>query len=251
MFFRAVGIQLKRAISLRLLFLAVLTAVFQVICAYPWLVQRSDIYSLFMLSTTSYLSVYVIPPLVYAYSFTVEWKNRSCGQWIIRSGVNTYTASKICASAISGFLCVFLGEGLSVLIMMLYTKPYARDFYYDSYSMLMCQGHVFEGYLFYITDYAFSGAIAAAFGMVASAVVVTPYTAAMAPIIFFMLFSRIAEGLKLPAQLNPVMWMASTRYYPEAWMNLLYKGILTITVIIVMTLISVWTVRRRMEDDRA
>ncbi len=116
----------------------------------------------------------------------------------------------------------------------------------------MEEGETYLGLFLFSIDMAFSGAISAAFGMLASTIFMTVYTSAASVIIFVLVASRIVEDLHLPAFLNPGLWMNNTIINDSSpWKTLFAKGIVCIFALLLFSILGMLIMKRRVEIDQS
>ena len=253
-YLRSLKVQLKRVMSLRLALIIILFVLLQggsIIGYYLEPRFTHSVWDIVMQSTQTginFFTIFTLGTLVYSHTIASEWQNKALQQWIIRTGIRPYIAGKMCAAAVGGFLCVFMGFILMITFSHIFGISF-RSCTTSSYDVMMSQGKITLGFLLFSIDYGFSGAVTAVTGMTASAFIMTPYAAVAAPMVLFLALSRLTEGLKLPEVFNPLFWMHDIMSGTNAWHDVAYKGSVSLIVIILLTIICIKQMERRLQNE--
>ncbi len=152
----------------------------------------------------------ILPLLSYGLSYAGEWNGGMDRLLIVRAGRGRYILSKILACAVSGFLTVFCGM-LLLIVMLGTTHPLYRSGYchtYITYGQMIAEGRVFQGYFLYLIHWGLSGALTAVCALWVSAWRTNGLLAATAPFLLYFTATRICSRITLPGWLDPVYWYA-------------------------------------------
>ena len=252
---RSFSVQIKRALSPRLLLLSFAAAALQLLSAAPFIKtnQVSSVwYVLFNSQMTgiNFFTIYILPVMVYAVTLVKESETRASDYYIIRTGVGRYTLSKILASATGGYLLVFL----ELLICMTALKAAGFPWYTfrsdgTPYSAAMEQGKVIYGFFMFLLDMGWGGAVVSVFGLTVSVFIENSLAAAAAPLAVTLFLSRVVDQLKLPFDFNPMMWMRYVDYSDRftALDGVLYKSAVSLIVMTILSVIGIRGMKRRQE----
>ena len=145
-----------------------------------------------------------LPVFAFGLSYAAEWEEKAERYWVIRTGTGGYALSKTLNCAISGFLTIFLGIGIFVLMLLPLYPAYA-PFGDSSYEMLMAEGKI-TGWLLYMTHQGLTGAMTAVCGLWFSTWLPNRFATAAAPFILYFSLLRITGRMKLPPYLDPINW---------------------------------------------
>ena len=249
---RLLRLQLNRAVTGRMIpaasgiaFLHALSAVgfMQDTDADVWYVVYNS-----MSTGITFFTIYLLPALVFSASAVEEMDNHASFFWTIRTGIAEYTAAKILAAAIAGFMTVFLGFALYIGGLRLFLPAFIKSCSTSPYDMMMETGAVGKGLTLFTVDIALSGAVTSCFGMVCSFFIMSRYTAIAAPIMLYLTFSRVADALKLPEYLNAAFWMHQVETAPDAGTAVIQKVVVSLSVILVMGAAGIYRVYRRYQN---
>ena len=193
----------------------------------------------------TFFTIYLLPTLVFSASAAEEMDNHAAFFWTIRTGIVEYTAAKILAAAIAGFMTVLLGFALYIGGLRIFLPAFVSGCSTSPYELMMKSGSVGKGLLLFAVDIALSGAVTACFGMVCSFFIMSRYTAVAAPVMLYLTFSRLADAMKLPEYLNAAWWMHQVEAAPDAGAAVIRKVIVSLSVIVLMGAAGVYRVYRR------
>ena len=245
---RACRIQLKRIFTIRTALLGIAAGVLYALSIAGLYKESQDAWYLIFQSTQSgiqFLTVFFIPPMVFAYTLAEEWENKAADYYVIRSGLRKYVFSKYAAAAAGGFLCLFIGMGLFAAACCIMLPPFIHSNNSSIYDTMMGEGTILKGYLLFIIDQALSGAVTAVIGMTVSTYIMTPLTGVVAPLCVEISFSLLSYIIRLPSVMDPNTWVRI--YNGEAVSGLLTQRVLPVLIaMIVMTLIGEKRMERRL-----
>ena len=246
---KAMIVQLKRMVSGRFILVIVLIAALTLMLTFEWMSTQGGVWSglKYGAGGIQYLTLYILPAIAYSDTAASEWENRASNYWIIRSGIVNYIIPKMVTAMLAGFLCVFIGYALYVLISSVWFPVYLYDGVIWQYETPMKQGRYLVGYLLALTDLGISGAVSAATGMTFSILLKSRFAAVTAPLVILLALIRITEGF-LPEWMNPAAWMALS-YLSDHEEALLYKAVAAMILISLMMLAAYLGIKRRLEND--
>lgn len=251
-----VKIQLERILTVKLILISLVITLIQFFSVYNEIVHPQPSVCVWYLCSNSvshgtlFFVTYFIPALVFSYTIAIEIASKADRFWVIRSGVRQYTLSKMLASAAGGFLCIFLGFLILVGICALKYPLFLKHHGTDAYGYMMEEGKVAAGFLMYLIDLSFSGAVTAAVGTAAGIFIPSPFASVAAPIVIFLSISRLADGLRLPVWFNAANWMkpndiTSDLTGASAGKALLLKITVCCIVILIASALGIWKMERR------
>ena len=249
-----VAVQLRRAMSFRVLFIILGIALIQTLSVVGFMNENAHVFYLLVISIDSmaFFSVMMLPAASFSDTFAQEWESHEAFLYMIRSGVVPYCVSKLIAAALVGFFCVFLGFGLTMLIF--------RGMGYawfipgiggggTAYEPMMEQGKIVAGYLLTLTDLSFSGALVAVLGMVVSMFVPNAFAAIASPLILVFTMNILFNLLRLPAQINPMTLMDIMSGELTSISAIVEKAALCFAAMGILGTLGVREIRRRLADD--
>lgn len=196
--------------------------------------------------STAFFTIELLPCFAFSKKIASDWNSRVTQYWIIRTGVERYTISKILVCAISGFITHFLGTICFVLYYLPNMKAYVDSYGTNIYAVdWMNKGYIVLGYFGFITDKSIGAAIVASLGMIVSIFFTHSYVAVASPLIVMLTISRLVYILNLPEYLNPSYWTHSLDSAGSAWVALLDKIVLIAVMLILFCVIGVAGMKRR------
>lgn len=188
----------------------------------------------------------ILPVLAYGLSYAKEVEENSSCFFIIRSGITRYSLVKVIIAGTVGFLVVFLG--LLLFILLLWTRyPFFIHVTGDGpYDLLIEQGDTLKGVFFYLTHQGLVGALVSVSAICFSSFIPNAFTTTAAPMIIYFSLLRITSSMKLPMVIDPLYWVAAM-YTAEvsATESLLMKGAVIMILCLILGTITVWRIRRR------
>ncbi len=156
----------------------------------------------------------IFPVFAFGLSYASEWEQKADRYWLIRTGSKHYALSKTFISAVTGFLTVFLGITLFILIMSVKYPFHVKTYSEGLYEALVEKGEVFQGCLLYMIHHSLSGAISAVCAMWFSTLLPNTFCSAVSPMLLYFALLRVTERLKLPEFMKPIYWNSGV-YYAE------------------------------------
>ncbi len=194
--------------------------------------------------STAFFTIYVIPAFSFAPSLAMEWQSGASRLWIIRTGSDRYTISKILGCAVSGFLTHFVATVLLMVVLSAKLPLYIKSSTTELYEItLMQNGHPLTGMILFIADRSLKAVIAAEIGMVASVFFIHPYVAIAAPLGIILTMSRLIYKYNLPFVLDIAWW--NSLPVNSAGEAILYKLFLTLLYTVFFSWLAVIGMRRR------
>lgn len=158
-------------------------------------------------SGVTFFTMYFLPAMAFSYTLSDEWISHASDYWVNRIGINRYTYSKFIISALGGFLSVFIGIMLIILVLLIKFPTFVGDYGSGPSYILVNDGHVFAGVFLYAFDYSLSGAVSAVIGLFCSTFIMSPIVSVTAPLCIQMTLSLISNIFELPKQFNALFWM--------------------------------------------
>lgn len=199
-------------------------------------------------SGCTFFSLYFLPPLICSYTLADEWNSHASDYYIIRSGINYYTHTKIIVSAIGGFTCVFFGILLTFFVLLI-KYPFSVCISIDSpYDLLVRNGHRFWGLFFFALDYALSGAVSATIGIACSTFILSPIVAVVSPLCLQMTMTLISNMTNLPKWLNAMYWMHvynDSVYLRDAVLEKYFLCFLTIMLLSSLSIVRIQKLKNK------
>lgn len=188
----------------------------------------------------------ILPVFAYGLSYAQDVEGNSSYFFIIRSGITRYSLVKIIIAGITGFLVVFLG--LLLFILLLWTRyPFFIQATSDGpYDLLIKQGDTLKGVFFYLTHQGLVGTLVSVSAICFSSFIPNVFTTAAAPMIIYFSLLRITSSMQLPMIIDPLYWVAAM-YTGEvsATESLLMKGAVITILCFILGTVTLWRIRRR------
>lgn len=247
-------VQLKQCLTWKVFVAAVLFAAMQAFgIAGMILGGEITVWYIAIISLSSgmgYLTLLLLPTLPFSMSLSQEWLSRASVYWITRMGIWRYALAKLLMSAVSGFLVtafgmmIFCGGASLFMPGYLFTGNVS-----NSYEMFFFQGAPVLGWVCLVIHYGLSGALVAMFGMFLTLFVFNPFVAVSAPISFFLLLTRLLNGIGIDTQSIwwPASWVMSIHNAPTPGQTLTEKAVLVCCLCALMCLVGMFQLKRRME----
>ncbi|MCM1065567.1 MAG: hypothetical protein NC420_14080 [Eubacterium sp.] len=188
----------------------------------------------------------VFPVFAYGMSYALEWEQKVQRFLLIRSGVTEYMISKLTACFLSGFLTVFLGLAVFIVLWCPFYPLYDHPISSFRYEELMLEGKILEGYLYYMVHQGITGGISAVCGAWISTIRPNQFAAASAPLVLYFCLLRVAEGLAIPEALKPLYWEADIYDGSTAGETLLIKIGISAVLCVVMGFCALINAKRRL-----
>lgn len=188
----------------------------------------------------------ILPTFAYGLSYAKEVEENAITLFVIRTGVTKYSLTKILVSAITGFLIVFLGLTLFLLVLRLRYPFFISPSSEGPYDLLVNQGEILKGVLFYLTHQGLVGAFVAVSGVCFSSFVPNVFTTAAAPMIIYFSLLRITTNISLPMMIDPLYWIAAVYEGMSAVQSLLTKVLVITLLCLPLGAMTMWRIKRRL-----
>ncbi len=153
-------------------------------------------------SSAIVLMVCVFSTLPFSTSFATDWAERSFRFWSVRCGLRVYALTKIAACAVSGFLTSFLGMALFTAVFSLRFPLFLSPSVGNAYSAYLNSGRAYVYLLLLMTHISLSSSVFAVLALLVSTFFRNRYTAAVMPVVLYMVAIRLSELLGPPAFLH-------------------------------------------------
>lgn len=235
-FLRMLCVQLRQMLSWKLFVYGAVFALVQTGGALGFMTRDefTSVWYIVYLGTTtgmSFLTLYILPTLLFSMSLQQDWENHATPYWTVRAGVSNYTVAKLLTGAAAGFLTVGIGLLLWIFALRAAQYPWFVDAVGDTgYEAALLNGNIFAGFAGYILHYALSGAIIGMFGMFITVFIQNAYAGVAAPLSLHLTFSRLLSNT--PTSPTSVWhlnnWVVSIHTAPTAGQTLLEKLLLTL-----------------------
>lgn len=211
-------------------------------------------------SGISMMSFLILPLFAFSLSYATETNQHADRYFVIRAGTKVYAFSKIVISAISGFLTIFIGMLLFVLLLLPFREIYNISIDGGAYEMLLENGRYFSGLGLFFTHYSLSGMLAAVGGLLAASFLPNRFSTIAAPFVVFFALTRITHDLFIqnlnslnntgaslfPMFLLPSYWVESIYSAATAGMTILIKLLTVLTLCSIMGYIIHENMERRL-----
>lgn len=194
----------------------------------------------------------LFPVFAFGLSYASEWQQKAEKYWIIRTGTESYVWSKTVVCYLSGFLTVFCGMVLFVLLMSLFYPLYTgniNSIQSGDYEILAAKGHVLAAYLLYMIHNALSGSIMATCALCFSSVLPNTFCTATAPMLLYFVLLRVTTRLSLPGWLDPLYWNGGIYYADTVHTTLFIKVVTSVVVGICFGCFSKRNIERRLMNE--
>lgn len=171
----------------------------------------------------------ILPVFAFGLSYASEWEQKAQRFWLVRAGADAYAFSKVAVSFLSGFLTIFVGIGLFIVILLPF-YPFYLPWSDSLYELLAAEGRVLAGLLLYMTHHGLTGGLTAVCSMWFSTVMPNRFAAAAAPFVLYFALRRITERMGLPGYLSPTYWVSGVYYAETAAQTIAIKLATTIVL---------------------
>ena len=254
-FLRMLCVQLRQMLSWKLFVYGAVFALVQTGGALGFMTRDefTSVWYIVYLGTTtgmSFLTLYILPTLLFSMSLQQDWENHATPYWTVRAGVSNYTVAKLLTGAAAGFLTVGIGLLLWIFALRAAQYPWFVDAVGDTgYEAALLNGSIFAGFAGYILHYALSGAVIGMFGMFITVFIQNAYAGVAAPLSLHLTLSRLLSNT--PTSPTSVWHLnngvVSIHTAPTAGQTLLEKLLLTLLLCTVMCIAAAEHMKRRME----
>lgn len=186
-----------------------------------------------------------LPVFAFGLSYAWEWEEKAMRYQVIRAGTGRYILSKVLNCALSGFLTVFLGIGLFVLILLPFYPPHLPDSGITPYEILMGT-HLIPGWLLYMAHHGLSGSIVSVCALWFSTLLPNRFAAAAAPFILYFSILRLNFLTRLPAWVSPVYWIGGVWSAGSCLETIGYKLVTALVLCALFSIASRYHMERRL-----
>lgn len=252
-FLRLLREQLRQLFSLKLLFYSAMFCAIQA-CGIAGMIvgDTPSVWYLVNISFSSgitYLTIYLLPTIPFSTTLATDWNSRATPYWVIRCGINRYTCAKLLSAAVSGFLVVFFGLLLLILILGISMPWYSSDMLMNCYDSLFQKNAPFLAWLCFLTHYGMSGAIIGMLGMFLTIYINDAFVAVCAPLSLFLLLTRILNnfGIQTDTIFWPSNWTTGIHNAGSYGQALLEKTIVMVLLCGFMCIAGAAKMNRRMK----
>lgn len=192
----------------------------------------------------------ILPIFPYALTYVKEWNERATSFRIIRTGVCSYMVTKLIATAVAGFLAVFLGILLYVAIQRIFLPWGALN-----QNLGIPYGEGVQSVLLYFLLVAShkgaSGMLVAVCALWISGYISNVYAAVIGPSVLYWLCLRLEPLISLPIILSPTYWLQTygggSLYHWSATYGMHWLIMLVLCVLMGMN--AVGRLRKKVEHD--
>ena len=131
-FLRMLCVQLRQMLSWKLFVYGAVFALVQTGGALGFMTRDefTSVWYIVYLGTTtgmSFLTLYILPTLLFSMSLQQDWENHATPYWTVRAGVSNYTVAKLLTGAAAGFLTVGIGLLLWIFALRAAQYPWFVD----------------------------------------------------------------------------------------------------------------------------
>lgn len=187
-----------------------------------------------------------LPVFAFGLSYAREWEEKAVRCQVIRAGTGRYALSRTLNCALSGFLTVFLGIGLFVLILLPVCPPHLPDpGDAPPYEALMGT-HLIPGWLLYMAHHGLSGSIVSVCALWFSTLLPNRFAAAAAPFILYFSILRLNFLTRLPAWTSPVYWISGVWSGESCLETIGYKLITALALCALFGIAARYHIERRL-----
>lgn len=192
-----------------------------------------------------------LPVIPYAVSLAEEHESNAIKSYIIRTGLKTYTLSKIVASLISGFLTVFITITIFTVVFIFF-----NDFYIigtansGAYDKMVDTGNQFGGWLLYAIHMSLSGSLTAVAALWMSTFIPNKYITIASPLMLFYVSIIVSPATAdMPWILYPVFWLEGIVFADTVIEQLLPKVCVVVVLTVLMSIGATLNMKRRMQNE--
>jgi hypothetical protein len=191
----------------------------------------------------------ILPILVYATSFAIDWESHSTGFWMVRSGIDRYTISKYISAGFSGFLSTGFGMTLFILLMLLRFPLFEIITTGNAYELFLLNNQPVLYAVYFIVHYSLSAALMTAVAFWVSTLIPNRFTTIAAPLVIYFSLFRIIQQMALPLFLQPVYWVEGIYNAGTPSASLTVKVVIVLVLFLLMGIASVKRVRKLVQND--
>ncbi len=250
-FLRLLSIDLQQVFTRRLTFAVIITFVIYSFAGVGFVNDEYiDIWYIVKMAvwgSTAFFTLYTIPAFVFSPALATDWQSGTTRYWIIRTGSDSYTLSKMFASAVAGFLTHFIATTLLMTVLAFKLPLFVKSSTTEIYEDLMQEGYALSGIILYIADRSLKAVVAAEIGMVVSVFFTHPYVAIAAPLGVILTGSRLFYKFHAPAVLDLAYW--DVMPVNTVGESIIYKFLLTLFYTILFSCIAVYGMRRKIAHE--
>lgn len=190
----------------------------------------------------------VIPIIPYGSSICYDLNEHFYQMWIIRTGVKQYVCSKFLACFCSGFLCLLMGQILTMFLLLGFAPLYNN--LYDpanSYVVFLNDALYIKYVLVYFSHISLTGALYATIGMFLSLFIANKMVVFSMPVLCYFAVLRILSTFFASAA-RAVSYITEVTYSEISPFSAFMKKLIIITGICLMLIgISIRKMKKRVE----
>lgn len=190
----------------------------------------------------------ILPTLPFATSLADDYESGVIKYYKIKSSMYSYTISKVISSAISGFCVIFLSMLMFILILLPVNPYFTSQSSYYAYELMMVDGQVFLGSLFYLTHLSLSGAIIACVSTCITTFIPDKFVAVTLPCVLYLFHGRITATMDIELFFMHTLIIEGIVPYENPYSVLFYKTLLTIITVIISCVISCVKMKGRVNN---
>lgn len=187
----------------------------------------------------------IIPLFTFATSFASEWEQRATSFWMIRTGIRTYSVSKIIMTALTGFLVTALGFWLFILLLAIKYPLLSFISTGDAYVGLLEAEAPVKYLLFHITHTSLTSALFAVTALWVSTYIPNTFVTIASPLVIYMIAHRFTSQLEIPEYLKALTIVETTYDAGSPISTLLLKLVTVVVLCMLMGFMIVRQIRRR------
>ncbi|MCM8900176.1 hypothetical protein KVG29_02920 [Caldicoprobacter algeriensis] len=191
----------------------------------------------------------ILPLFPFATTFATEWQERAVRFWIVRTGIRSYSVSKVLVSAISGFLTAAVGMLVFVFALRTRLPLFVESTTGDPYEPLLLAGKPVQYLCYYITNYSLSAVLFAVAAMWVSTFIPNKFTAVTAPLVLYFVAHRATTGRGIPQYLRIVVLIEGMYPTGSPHTSLLLNLGIVLILCLMMGYGTVGQIRRRIQND--
>lgn len=195
------------------------------------------------------LMLCVLPVIPFALSYAREKEENAVRYWVIRCGINRYACSRLIIGGIGGFLTVFLGILLFVVILLPQIPVYEYPMWAE-YEILMQEGHFVAGIILFAAHHGISGMISAMCAIWFSTLLPNPFASAAAPLVLYVTLCRFVSRVHFnPEYLDPVWWISGIYDADTPAQTILIKLVTAFTICLILGMFAKINMGRRLRHE--
>ena len=223
--------------------------IFMFFTAPQFLVNNTSIFDLLDIllqgSGLEILYFCVFPVFAFSLCFAKQWTERSAPYIIIRSGIKNYIYSKVFVSFLSGFMVLFIGINLFVILLLPFKPVFVENHTAFPYAVYLENGKNFLGIISLLIHFSLSGSLSAVCSLWFSTYFPNRFASAIAPLVINFTLIRIFNRIEIPEYLQPIYWWNAVYNTGNPESSFILKVLIIVCLCALLSVDSYKNIKRR------